>query len=92
MFFSYENWTFRSLNYAFNKLILQEIGVVKEYLQNCIKDVIIHIRGGNFLDMQKLNISKLDYYKNFMRYFISIGHRSFMVISEDQKYARDLIN
>ena len=87
-----KNWTFSSLNYAFNKLKLREIELGKEYLKNCREDVIIHIRGGDFLNIPNLNICKIDYYKSSMKYFISMGFRSFKVISEDQKYARYLIN
>jgi len=86
------NWTYTSLNYAFKKLKLLQIGLGKEYLNNCTEDVIIHIRGGDFLQIPKLNICKLEYYKNSIRYFISMGYRSFKVISEDQKYAREVIN
>ena len=86
------NWTYSSLNYAFNKLKLLQIGLGKEYLKNCSEDVIIHIRGGDFLHIPKLNICKLEYYKKSIRYFISRGYRSFKVISEDQKYAREIIN
>ena len=87
-----KNWTLSSLIYAFNQLKLREIVLRREYLENCREDVIIHIRGADFLDIPNLNICKIDYYKNSIKYFISIGHRSFKVISEDQIYARELIN
>ena len=87
-----KNWTLSSLNYAFKQLKLREIGLSKEYLENCREDVIIHIRGADFLDLPNFNICKIDYYKNCMRYFITMGYRSFKVISEDQIYARELIS
>ena len=87
-----KNWTYSSLNNTFNKLKLRRIGLGEEYLQNCREDVIIHIRGGDFLNIPQLNICKLDYYKKSIRYFIMRGHKSFKVISEDRKYANELIN
>ena len=86
------NWTYSSLNYAFNKLKLRQIGLAKKYLKNCSEDVIIHIRGGDFLNLPKLNICKIEYYKKSIRFFILRGFRSFKVISEDQTYANELIN
>ena len=87
-----KNWTYSSLDNTFNKLKLRRIGLGKEYLQNCREDVIIHIRGGDFLNIPQLNICKLEYYKKSIRYFILRGHKSFKVISEDRKYANELIN
>ena len=86
------NWTYSSLNHAFKKLKLRQIELEEEYLKSCREDVIIHIRGGDFLNIPKFNICKLDYYKNSIRYFISKGYKSFKVISEDQKYSKEIIN
>ena len=86
------NWKYSSLNHAFKKLKLRQIKLEEEYLKSCREDVIIHIRGGDFLNIPKFNICKIDYYKNSIRYFISKGYRSFKVISEDQKYSKEIIH
>ena len=86
------NWKYSSLNHAFKKLKLRQIQLEEEYLKSCREDVIIHIRGGDFLNIPKFNICKIDYYKNSIRYFISKGYRSFKVISEDQKYSKEIIH
>ena len=87
-----KHWTYNSLNIAFNDLKLQKIALGKEYLKNCSEDVIIHIRGGDFLNIPKLNLCKIEYYKKSIRYFLSKGYSSFKVISDDKRYAKELIN
>ena len=57
----------------------------------CNQDVVIHIRGGDFLAIKNLNICKLDYYKNSIEYVLSKGLKSFKVICEDQKYGKEVI-
>ena len=52
---------------------------------------MIHIRGGDFLSINNLNICKLDYYKNSIEYCLSKGAKTFMVICEDKSYGKDLI-
>ena len=52
---------------------------------------MIHIRGGDFLSINNLNICKLAYYKNSIEYFHSKGLKTFMVICEDQSYGKELI-
>ena len=57
----------------------------------CNQNVIIHIRGGDFISIEKLNICKVDYYKNSIKYALSNGLKNFIVISEDQKYSKEII-
>ena len=52
---------------------------------------IIHIRGGDFLSIRNLNICKIDYYKNSIKYALSKGLKNFIVICEDQRYGKQVI-
>ena len=63
----------------------------KEQLELCNRNVVIHIRGGDFLSIKNLNICKLDYYKNSIKYCLSKGLKTFIVICEDQRYGKQVI-
>ena len=86
-----QNWTFSKLNSLFSILELKPIELNKEQLNLCSQNVVIHIRGGDFLSIKNLNICKFDYYKNSIKYALSKGLKNFIVISEDQVYAKELI-
>jgi hypothetical protein len=79
-------WTYLSLKNAFSQLKLRPIELNKECIEICNNDVVIHLRGSDFLNITDLNICKIEYYKKSIRYAISKGYKSFKLISEDQKY------
>ena len=86
-----QNWTYNQLNSLFSILKLKPIKLNKEQLRLCDQNVVIHIRGGDFLSIKNLNICKIDYYKNSIEYFLSKGLKTFRVICEDQKYGKEII-
>jgi len=86
-----QNWTYDELNLLFSKLKFTPINLNKEQLKLCNQNVIIHIRGGDFLSIENLNICKFDYYKNSINYALSKGLKDFVVISEDQRYGKEVI-
>ena len=63
----------------------------KEQLGLCNQNVVIHIRGGDFLSIKNLNIYKIDYYKNAIDCYPSKGLKTFKVICEDQRYGKKVI-
>lgn len=81
-----QQWTYSSLKNTFSQLKLKPFQLNKEHNQICNNDVVIHLRGSDFLKISNLNICKLDYYKKSIAYAISKGHNSFKLISEDQQY------
>ena len=86
-----QNWTHSQLSSIFSILKLKPIKLNKEQLQLCNQNVVIHIRGGDFLSIKNLNICKLDYYKNSVKYALSKGLKTFIVICEDQRYGKEII-
>ncbi len=86
-----QNWTYSELNSLFRKLKLTSISLNAEKLKLCNENAVIHIRGGDFLSIENLNICKFDYYKNSINYALSKGLKDFIVISEDQIYGEEII-
>ena len=86
-----QNWTYNSLKDAFMPLKLKPIELNKECLQVCKNDVVIHLRGGDFLKIPNLNICNFEYYKKSISYAISKGYYSFKLISEDQIYGKAIL-
>ena len=86
-----QNWTYNSLKDAFMPLKLKPIELNKECLQVCNNDVVIHLRGGDFLKITNLNICNFEYYKKSISYAISKGYYSFKLISEDQIYGKEIL-
>ena len=84
-------WDYSTLKNNFNELRLKPIKLNKQFHQICNDDVLIHLRGGDFLEISDLNICKLDYYKKAIKYSISKGYNSFKLISEDQKYGEEFL-
>ena len=84
-------WTYSKLNTLFKIFRLKPIILKEQQLKLCNQNVIIHIRGGDFISIKKLNICKLDYYKNSITYALSKGLKNFIVISEDQTYSKEII-
>ena len=86
-----QNWNYGELQSLFSTLKLKPTKLNKKKLNLCNQNVVIHIRGGDFLSIDKLNICKFDYYKKSIEYFLSKGLNSFIVISEDQRYGEEII-
>ena len=86
-----QDWTYSTLNKLFKIFKLKPINLNEQKLKLCNQNVIIHIRGGDFISIKKLNICKVDYYKNSIKYALSKGLKSFIVISDDQKYSKEII-
>ena len=86
-----QNWNYSELNSLFKKLNLTPINLNEKHLKLCNQSAVIHIRGGDFLSIENLNICKLDYYKNSINYALSKGLKDFIVISEDQIYGKQVI-
>ncbi|ABM71599.1 Glycosyl transferase family 11 [Prochlorococcus marinus str. MIT 9515] len=86
-----QKWTYSNLKNYFSQLKLRPIELNNEYLKIRDNDVVIHLRGSDFLKISDLNICKLDYYKKSIKYAISKGHRSFKLISEDQQYGKEFL-
>ena len=84
-------WTYSNLNTLFKIFRLKPINLNEQQLKLCNQNVIIHIRGGDFISIKKLNICKVDYYKNSIKYALSKGLKNFIVISEDQTYSKEII-
>ena len=86
-----QKWTYYSLKQAFSQLKLKQIDLDKKFLPICKNDVIIHVRGGDFLKISNLNICKIDYYKKSIKYALSKGYKTFKIISEDNKYGKEIL-
>ena len=86
-----QNWSYSELNSLFSILKLKKVYLNKERLNLCDKNVVIHIRGGDFLSIDNLNICNFGYYKNSIEYALSKGLKNFAVISEDQKYSKEVV-
>ncbi|MDC2976741.1 alpha-1,2-fucosyltransferase [Prochlorococcus sp. AH-736-E02] len=86
-----QNWTYSQLKSLFSILKLKPIKLNKRQLELSNQNVVIHIRGGDFLTIKHLNICKFDYYKNSIEYALSKGLKNFIVICEDQEYGKELI-
>ena len=87
----FQNWQYKDLNQLFSKLNTKQVILKKEDLKICNENVLIHIRGGDFLKIKHLNICKFEYYKKSINYFLSKGINNFKVISADQNYGKELI-
>ena len=86
-----QNWTYESLYELFSQLKIKRINLNKKNLKICNENVIIHIRGGDFLNIENLNICKSDYYKKSVEYCLKKGLKTFRVVSEDQIYGKKII-
>ena len=86
-----QDWDYRELDSLFRILKLKPI-LLNNYKQKlCNQNVVIHIRGGDFLSIKNLNICKLDFYKKSIKYALSKGLKTFVVISEDKRYGKKVI-
>ena len=87
----FQKWQFERLNLLFSQLRFKPINLGKKDLEICNENVLIHIRGGDFLNIKHLNICKFDYYKKSINYFLSKGLNNFKVICADQTYGEKVI-
>ena len=85
------NWKYEEINELFSQLKLRPIYLNREHIKICNENVIIHVRGGDFLKIKHLNICDNYYYKKAVEYALSKGFNTFKVISEDRKYAQGII-
>ena len=86
-----QKWTYYTLKKAFSQLKLRQIELKKKHLQICNNEVVIHVRGGDFLSIPNLNVCNLDYYKRSISYALSKGYYSFKLITEDQIYGKEIL-
>ena len=86
-----QHWDYRELYSLFSKLTLKPIILNNDKKKLCNQNVIIHIRGGDFLSIKNLNICKFDFYKKSIEYALSKGLKTFVVISEDKRYGKKVI-
>jgi len=87
----FQNWDYEELYQLFSQLKIKSVILNKEDLKTCNEDVLIHIRGGDFLNIKHLNICKFDYYKKSINYFLSKGLNNFKVLTADHIYGQELI-
>ncbi len=87
----FQSWDYKELYLLFSQLKIKSVILKKEDLKICNEDVLIHIRGGDFLKIKHLNICKFDYYKKSINYFLSKGLNNFKVLTADQIYGQELI-
>jgi len=85
------NWLYEQLNELFSQLKLRPISLNREHIKICNENVIIHVRGGDFLKIKHLNICDSYYYKKAIEYALRKGFNTFKVISEDRQYAKEII-
>jgi len=85
------NWNYQQINELFCQLKLKPISLNKEHIKICNENVIIHVRGGDFLKIKHLNICDSFYYKKAIEYALMKGFNTFKVISEDRKYGKEII-
>ena len=86
-----QNWTYNKINSLFRILKLKAIKLSDKNQKLCNQNVVIHIRGGDFLSIKHLNICKFNYYKNSIEYALSKGLKKFLIITEDQKYGNQMM-
>ena len=85
------NWKYEQINELFSQLKIKPISLNRESIKICNENVIIHVRGGDFLKIKHLNICDSNYYKNAIEYALRKGFNTFKVISEDQQYGKEII-
>ena len=85
------NWKYEQINELFSQLKLRPISLNREHIKICNENVIIHVRGSDFLKIKHLNICDNSYYKKAIEYALRKGFNTFKVISEDRQYAKEII-
>ena len=85
------NWEYEEINELFSQLKLRPIYLSREHIKICNENVIIHVRGGDFLKIKHLNICDNYYYKKAIEYALRKGFNTFKVICEDREYGKAII-
>ena len=85
------NWKYAEISELFSQLQLRPIYLNREHIKICNENVIIHVRGGDFLKIKHLNICDNYYYKKAIEYALRKGFNTFKVISEDRQYGKEII-
>ena len=85
------NWKYEEINNLFSQLKLRPILLNREQVKICNENVIIHVRGSDFLKIKHLNICDNSYYKKAIKYALRKGFNTFKVISEDRQYSKEII-
>ncbi len=85
------NWKYEEMNELFSQLKLRPIYLNNEHIKICNENVIMHVRGGDFLKIKHLNICDNYYYKKAIEYALRKGFNTFKVISEDRQYGKEII-
>ena len=85
------NWKYEQINKLFSQLKLRPIYLNRKDIKICNENVIIHVRGGDFLKIKHLNICDNFYYKKAIEYSLRKGFNTFKVISEDRQYGKEII-
>ena len=85
------NWKYEQINELFSQLKIKPISLNRESIKICNENVIIHVRGGDFLKIKHLNICDNYYYKKAIEYALRKGFNNFKVISEDRQYGEEII-
>ena len=85
------NWKYEEIKELFSQLKLRPIYLKRDHIKICNENVIIHVRGGDFLKIKHLNICDIYYYKKAIEYSLRKGFNTFKVISEDRQYGKEII-
>ncbi len=85
------NWKYEEINKLFSQLKLRPIYLKRDHIKICNENVIIHVRGGDFLKIKHLNICDNYYYKKAIEYSLRKGFNNFKIISEDRQYSKEII-
>ena len=85
------NWKYEEIKELFSQLKLRPIYLKRDHIKICNENVIIHVRGGDFLKIKHLNICDIYYYKKAIEYALRKGFNTFTIISEDRQYGKEII-
>ena len=85
------NWKYEEIKELFSQLKLRPIYLKRDHIKICNENVIIHVRGGDFLKIKNLNICDNYYYKKAIEYALRKGFNNFKIISEDRQYSKEII-
>ena len=85
------NWKYEEIKELFSQLKLRPIYLKRDHIKICNENVIIHVRGGDFLKIKHLNICDIYYYKKAIEYAHRKGFNTFTIISEDRQYGKEII-
>lgn len=55
------------------------------------KEVVIHVRGGDFLQLKKFNILNIKFYTTAISQALTLGYDKFSIVSDDYEYAKEIL-